>query len=185
MAAEGALTEAQVTCLEASLEDAASGFDQDRISLVLIADAHARAETELWTTRVVRHLEEIDDKNPGLALRYAMHLWMSESPDPAAVSDWALVALANRAAWTGEVYNERVFSAFKLRCAAAQTLWRQAEQVKSESDDEASAAAAAREKGSTRACAVDWYDFAAESGLDTRVPIQLCTLAGDPTRCGG
>jgi len=185
VAAKGELSEAQVACLEASLDKAESSFDQDRLSLVLVADAHARSDVALWETRVVRHIEEIDDSNPGLALRYAMHIWLAEEPDAAGTLRWADVALANRAAWTGDVYNDRVYSAFKLRCAASQRLWREAEDAKGESAEDEKSSMASRQRKLTRTCAVDWYEFAAAAGLDVSTPQQLCKLTGEVLRCEG
>jgi len=183
VAAEGSLDGKQTACLEASLVALTSAFDRDRVSLVLVADAHARDDTDLWEERIGRHLEEVDDSNPGLALRYAMHQWLGSERDAPATARWADVALENRAAWTSDIYNERVYSAYKLRCAAGQTLWREAEIEKGRSPGETAAAAAAEEREQTRTCAVDWYEFSRETAQDELMPRKLCQLAGEKRRC--
>ncbi len=183
IAESGELTDDQTACLGDSLEVVTSDFDRDRISLVLVADAYARDDMELWEERISRHLEEVDDSNPGLALRYAMHLWLAEEPDAEETARWADVALANRAAWTGDVYNGRVYSAYKFRCAAGQSLWREAEVEKSQSPGESAAMAAAEQKGLTRSCAIDWYQFALDTDQERGLPRRLCRLAGEKQRC--
>jgi hypothetical protein len=185
IANKGKLTKDQVACVQKSLSQAEYSADQARLSLVLISNAQARQELDNWEWLVARHLESIDDENPGLAYRYALHLYQKGRGSYPDALTWANVALGQRAAWNGEVYHERVTRLYKLRAAIAQALWQQAEEgwAASQTPDAREQVVETRER--TRQMALEWYRYAAETGMDTATPLTLCTNASIGDTCEG
>jgi hypothetical protein len=83
------------------------------------------------------------------------------------------------------VYHERVTRLYKLRAAATQALWREAEEAwaKDQTDESKEAVLDWREE--TRMAAIDWYRYAVETGMDTDTPYQLCVNASIQDGCEG
>lgn len=183
IANKGKLTKDQVACVQKSLSQAEYSADQARLSLVLIANAQAREEMDNWEWLVARHLEAIDEENPGLAYRYALHLYQKGLDSYSEALRWANVAIGQRAAWTGPTYHERVTRLYKLRAAAAQALWQQAESAWGKDSSEANRRAVIELREQTRRLAVEWYRYALETGMDTDTPLKLCANASIRDRC--
>jgi hypothetical protein len=185
LAEKGKLTKDQVGCVQKSLSQATMPADQARLSLVLVENAHARAETDNWEWLVARHLESIDPENPGLSYRYAMHLFQ-KGPDHYRESlRWANVSLGQRAAWTGNTYHERVTRLYKLRASLAQALWRRAEESWSKEQSEGNRDAVLSWREQTRLYALEWYRYAKETEMDTTIAYNLCDIASIQQGCEG
>ena len=184
-ATSGKLSEGQVTCLEGSYGTAKHGLDREQVSLLLVADAHAKKNTKLWVERVNRHFEEVDRSNPILAYRYSFHLFAQGPASHGEAVEWAEVALANRAAWTGAVYNQRVDALYKLRSAAKQGLWRAAEEeLAGAPQDEELRARVFETRRATRTAAFEWLEFVTSIGESAVQPRALCQMAAlEPTEC--
>lgn len=185
IASKGKLTKDQVSCIQKSLAQAEMSADQARLSLVLISNAQARQETDNWEWLVARHLESIDDENPGLAYRYALHMYQKGRASYPDALHWANTALGQRAAWTGQVYHERVIRLYKLRAAVAQALWQQAEEewARNPSDQARESVISTRER--TRQMALEWFAYARETGLETDKALLLCANASIRDTCEG
>jgi hypothetical protein len=175
LATKGKLSADQVACLQRSLDAASLTTDQARLSLTLIENAQARQETDKWEWLVARHLETIDAHHPGLAYRFALH--HQRKGAFAEALRWAELALAQRAAWTGQVYQERVGMLYRLRATAAQSLWREAEQRWSRTLSEEAGAEVLRARERTRRLAVEWLRYARASGERLDQALLLCANA--------
>jgi hypothetical protein len=185
IANKGKLTKDQVACVQKSLSQAQYSADQARLSLVLISNAQARQEVDNWEWLVARHLESIDDENPALAYRYALHLYQKGRASYPDALVWANTALGQRAAWSGSVYHERVTRLYKLRAAAAQALWQQAEDEWSRSPSDSARENVISTRERTRQMALEWYRYAAETGMDASTALQLCANASIGESCEG
>lgn len=185
IASKGKLTKDQVSCVQASLSKAEFSADRARLSLVLIENSQARQELDDWEWLVARHLESIDDENPGLAYRYALHLFEKGKASYPEALHWAGVALGQRAAWSGELYHQRVTRLYKLRAAVAQALWQQAEEEWTRQASDEAREQVVRRRERTRVYALQWYQYAVETGIDAEVPLRLCTNASIEERCEG
>lgn len=185
MAQKGKLTKDQVACVQKSLSQAEYDADKARLSLVLIANAHARTESDNWEWLVARHLETIDEENPGLAYRYALHLYDKGEASYGNSYHWAGVALGQRAAWTGDVYHERVTRLYKLRAALSQAQWRKAETTFAGDNSEDNRDRVLEWRDLTRQAAVNWYHYASETGMDSETPYALCEIASIQKGCEG
>jgi hypothetical protein len=185
IADKGKLTKDQVSCVQKSLSQAEREADQARLSLVLITNAHARRESEDWAWLVARHLESIDPENPGLSYRYSLFLYDKGPAEYRDALRWANVALGQRAAWTGETYHQRVTRLYKLRAAIAQALWRQAEEGWKQDQTEESREEVLEWRDTTRQYALQWYRYAAETGMSTETPYQLCAISSIQDGCEG
>ena len=185
MAEKGKLTKDQVSCVQASLSQAEYDADKARLSLVLITNAHARMETDNWEWLVARHLETIDPENPGLAYRYALHLYEKGPEKYTDAYRWAGVALGQRAAWTGSVYHERVTRLYKLRSALSQAKWKSMEETFAADPSEDNRDSVLEWRENTRKAALEWYRYAQETEMDTTVAYKLCTIASIQDGCEG
>ncbi len=168
----GELTAVQRGCMELSL-GTASPDERDRLSLALIANSYAQGDMDSWADLVARHLGEIDATNPSLAYRYAMH--ELEQGRVTSAYRYSDLALANRAQWTIDNYDTKTYAAHKLRAAAAQAVWREAEAARAEGTADATDTARAKEQ--TGLAARAWHDFAVEAGMDADTPASLCVLS--------
>jgi hypothetical protein len=164
-AVAGQLGARDVGCLEARIS---AGTEEALASSLLLADAWARRD-RAWPSLARRHLEAIDPADAEVAYRLAVRA-ATEPEGAAEAYRWAGAALDHRYLWTGQRYDDRVMSLYKVRAAAAQDLWR------AEGSDEA------RER--TRTAAREWLDFARAKELDASVPEAVCLAAADsPAWC--
>jgi hypothetical protein len=177
MAMLGKLNDSQTACLEASLAAAPKMTDKDKISRVLMVNAYSKGDPKTWASLVKRHLDEINQSDPDLCYRYALHLSKKGASRSPGVIRWANVALENRTRWTGDTYVNRVNSLYKIKAAASQKLWKKA------ADDHAAAPTGDSQgmvdkyRNDTKVNAREWYEYAKQSGKDSTVPLQLCVSA--------
>ncbi len=182
----GLLTPDVQEALEAVLQDERTSMThRSKISRLLMVDAFSKGDKERWAKLIQRHLEEIEQSDPDLAYKYALHL--SHQPDEASGQlRWAQVALENRSVWTGSTYEARVYSLHKLRADAAQKLWQQTEVAVAASPDDADLQVQALEaRKRTAALAREWFEVSQVLDRDTETALALCrSAATDPEYCG-
>ena len=97
---------------------------------------------------------------------------------------WANVALENRTVWTGDTYTSRVYSLYKVRAAASQALWQDAEGEHSKAPSDDSRDKVDKYRNMTKVNAREWYEYARSSGKDASTALQLCiSAAGTADYC--
>lgn len=174
-ATRGALTEPEKVCLEASYAAAKVQTTKDKISRVLLVNAYAYS-TKYWAQLVQRHLDEVDRSDPDIAYLYAFYLFNTDRRNAPEVVRWTEVALERKNIWSGDVYVSRVYGLFKLRALAANALWAEAEDKRTEGDAAASAEVEAL-RNDVKVYAREWLDFAKVAGRDTTESAALCLSA--------
>lgn len=180
----GKLSDGQIGCLETKLADSFKMTDKKKISLLLMSNAFSKGDRKSWETLAKRHLDEIDQSDPDLCYKYALHLGAKGPGRASGVIRWANVALENRTVWTGDVYKTRVYSLYKLRSAASQMLWQAAEQEHAASPSEATQSKIEKYRNMTKVNAREWYEYAKVSGKDPTKALQLCmSAAGTADYC--
>ncbi|MCB9687432.1 MAG: hypothetical protein H6738_04000 [Alphaproteobacteria bacterium] len=172
----GRLTSEQLGCLEGRLGSADKMTDRKKISLLEQANAWHAGDKTAWEGLAKRHLEQIDQSDPDLCYRYAIHLSSAGTGRAAEVVRWSEVALENRSVWTGSTYTTRVNGLYKARTAASQQLWRAAEE-RVASGDTTARARAEDHRLQTKTYAREWLDYARSAGLDTATALQVCVQA--------
>src|SRR5690606_26170961 len=139
----------------------------DKISRVLMVNAFAKGDKATWERLVKRHLDEIDQSDPELCYKYAVHLSKSGPSRANGVIRWANTALDNRTVWQGDTYTSRVYTLYKLRAAAAQQLWQSAEKAHASEPTDATRKKAEDYRSQTKVLAREWYEYAKVAGKDT------------------
>ena len=137
----------------------------------------------LAAQRVSFHLETLDDTDPDLAYKYALH--QSRKGEHEAVLHWADIALEHRTVWTGDTYMSRTLNLYKLRATAAQRLWTQAEEdyLRSPSAGRGEADAA---HSLAMGMAREWYAHSVHIGKAAPEALELCMAAlGGEAWCRG
>lgn len=180
----GKLTDDLIQCLEVRLANAPKMTDKKKISALLMADAWAKGNKEQWEVLVKRHLDEIDQSDPDLCYKYALHLSRQGPGRASGVIRWANVALENRMVWIGETYTSRVFSLYKVRAAASQSLWQQAEEEHKAAPTDETREKVEKYRNMTKVNAREWYEYARDAGKDSSTALQLCmSAAGTADYC--
>jgi len=182
----GKLSDGQVGCLEASLAAATTQTGKDKLSRILMANAWSKGDKRTWEKLVKRHLDEIDQSDPDICYKYALYLSKKGPGRANGTMRWADVALENRTRWSGSTYKSRVYNLYKLRSAAAQTLWRQAEDKHAASPTDKTTKDVEKYRNMTKVNSREWYEYAKEAGKDTTKALQLCvSAAGTKDYCEG
>jgi hypothetical protein len=181
----GKLKDPQIRCLDESLRAAPKQTVKDKISRVLMADAYAKGDLHRWDAVAKRHLETIDRSDPDLCYKYALHLLNNSPPDRMdEAMRWADVSLENRAAWSGDVFVQRVYSLYKLKALAAQKKWNwlEEEYVRTPTEEVSSEKEEARNL--TKTNSREWLEYARNAGKDTTLATQMCmSAAGTESFC--
>jgi hypothetical protein len=173
----GKLTDGQTTCLEGAYAAATKPTDKDKISRILMANAYSKGDTKTWEKLIKRHLEEIDQSDPDLCYKYAVFLSKGGAPRATGVIRWSNVALENRTVWTGDTYVTRVSGLYKLRAAAAQSIWKAAEDAHAAAPTDDTKKKVEESRNSTKVYAREWYEYCKTAGKDTTTALQLCVSA--------
>ena len=180
----GKLNKGQEVCLEESLKTAAKQTEKEKISLLLMSNAYSKGDKPAWEKLVARHLDEIDQSNPDLCYKYALHLSRKGASKSYAVIRWADVALENRTVWTGDTYTSRVFSLYKLKAASAQRLWQDAEAAHANAPTDQTKGKVTETRDMTKVFSREWYEYAKVAGKDANTALQLCmSAAGSKEYC--
>ena len=173
----GTLTAGQIQCLEARYSVETKQTDKGKVSLVLMTNAYSRGDHSMWEQLVKRHLDEVDQSNPDLCYKYALRLSKKGASRATEVIKWSDVALENRTVWTGSTYTSRVYSLYKFRTLAAQTLWKSAEDARTSMPTQESKEKADHWRDQTKVMAREWYEYAKVAGKDTTTALQVCMSA--------
>lgn len=168
----GKLEAADVSCLEGRFA-AASQTDKDKISRALMVNAFARGDKKGWEKLVARHLDEVDQSDPEIVYRYASELAKTGRQESAI--HWADVALENKTRWTGDKFVQRVNQCHRLKTAAAQDLWKKAEDAAIADPGRKPDVDKARTR--TKVLAREWLSYARSAGQDTTTAAQICAAA--------
>lgn len=183
-AQEGKLSTDEMNCLESSMDKAGTGVDKANVSMVLLTNARAKGDIEQWEQRMEHHLTQIERENPALAYRYALHLFEKGPGHSQQTFRWTGIALQSRSAWAGESYTGRVHAIYKLRAAAAQSLWKQSIEALASFPGPENENRVRTQRLLARNVAKEWYEFAATHAQDSLVAKQLCQIASlDPDFC--
>lgn len=180
----GKLADAEIGCLEDALRDADRQTYKRKISLLLMADAWAKGDTNRWDAIVARHLEEIDRSDPDLCYKYALYL---SKKGPRYANDsirWADVALENRTVWKGDTHIARVYSLYRLKARANQVQWEHWEQKYLEEPTDENEKNRDDARNQTKTASREWLEYARSSGKDATVAQQMCeAAAGTASYC--
>ena len=176
-AQEGKLTTDEMNCLESSMDKAGTGVDKANVSMVLLTNARAKGDIEQWEKRMEYHLTQIERENPALAYRYALHLFEKGPGNSQATFRWTGIALQSRSAWAGESYTERVHAIYKLRAAAAQSLWKLSIEALASFPGPENENRVRTQRLLARNVAKEWYEFADTHEQDSLIAKQLCQIA--------
>lgn len=180
----GKLPDGTIAACEQTLASTPKMTDKKKVSLLLQVNAFSKGDKATWEKLVKRHLNELDQSDPDLCYKYALHLSKKGASRASGVIRWANTALENRIVWTGDTYTSRVNSLYKLRASAAQSLWMGAEQSHSESPSDETAGKVDKYRAMTKVMAREWYEYAKVAGKDTTKALQLCmSAAGTKDYC--
>ncbi len=170
----GRLSSGQIACLEGRLADALPLTILRKVSRVLMMNAFSARDMDSWQQLIHHHLTELDQSDPNLCYRYALFLTRNLPARAADVIFWADRALENRTVWVGDNYTTRVFSLYKIRAVAAQSLW----QAAAEQGD------VDNHRNVTRVYAREWLEYARAASKDTTKALALCvSAAGTESYC--
>jgi hypothetical protein len=174
-AGRGALSQDEITCLEASYKAAKVQTTKSKISRVELVNAYA-LDTTTWATLVKRHLTEVEQSDPNIAYLYAFYLYNRPQPDLQQVIKWSEVALERKTEWQGDVLINRVYRLQRVRTYAAYQLWLAAVEKKDPSADQL--------KNATKTYAREWLDTSRAGGKDTKDAENMCISAASRQACG-
>ena len=182
----GKLKDGEIRCLDQSLREAERQTVKDKLSRLLLADAHAKGDMHRWEGIVRRHLEDIDRSDPDICYKFARYLATKDAEYADEAMRWADVALENRTRWTGDEHVKRVYALYKLKALSAQKLWQWQEEryIIEPSDDKLEEKRETRNL--TKTLAREWLEYARSSGKDPTAAMQLCvSAAGTDEFCEG
>jgi hypothetical protein len=172
----GRLEAEEVECLEVRYQGEAE-LDRFRISQLLVADAGGKGDDQLWASRVVRHLAEIDPTDAELALEYGEYLL--REPEQAEVAlEWAEVALEHSYRFDGSGATERVIDVHRLRTRAGKARWEMARAALAVEPEPKLRMQAAAAQSRMRLYAVDWMKQVASSGHTVGEARSYCVESG-------
>ena len=184
MAMLGKLTPDHTKCLEGRIASAGKQTEKDKISRVLMTNAYSSGNKKEWEKLIKRHLDEIDRSDPDLCYKYALHLSKKGPGAGYGVIKWSDTALENKTMWTGSTYTRRVNSLLKLKAAAAQGLWKKAEDAHAAGASDKTKADREKTRNMTKVYAREWYEYAKSAGKNANPALQLCiSAAGTEDYC--
>lgn len=181
----GALSPAELTCLEGKLGAEAKQTKRDKLSRVLLANADGKGDTAEWMKLAARHLEEIDRSDPDLCFRYALLLNRTgDVDDGGEVLHWVGYALENKQKWQGPTYTSRVYNLLRLQAETVNRMWQDAESDFLEDRSEEQSAKTDELRGQAKNTAREWLDWAKTTAQPTDRAFNLCqSAAGSMTFC--
>ncbi len=185
LARVGQLKEGHIACLEGRLVASDTRMTtREKISRVLLVDAEARKDYARWEKLIARHMKEIDQSDPDLAFKYAVYLSKKDGGDQDQVIWWASRALDRKDAWSGTLYEKKVYALHRIRAEASVRLWSTAEKTYLQARSPQAEDAAERARGVAKEYARAWLEYARVSDQDVKTAMQLCLqAAGAETYC--
>ena len=173
----GKLSSGTIQCLEESLSATTRMTQKSKINRMLMVNAFSAGKTSEWERLIKRHLNEIEQSDPELCYKYALHLSKKGPKSAYGVIRWANVALENKTVWTGSTYMARVYSLYKIRTAAAQKIWMNLENKHRENPTDESNTKVKNARNQTKEYARAWYEYAKVAGKDTSTALDMCMSA--------
>jgi len=181
----GKLNDGQIRCLEEGYRGAERQTLKRKLSLVLMVDAYTKGDMHRWETIVRRHLSEVDQSDPDLCYKFALHLDKRGPEFSLETMRWVDVALENRSRFpAGDTTVSRVYGLLKLKAKAAarQWAWLEEQFLIAPSTDLEGARDEARSEAKTTAR--EWLEYARSAGKDETVAYQMCvSAAGSSAFC--
>ncbi len=177
VAMQGALTDAQITCLDHALRLSSRQTTKDTISRVLMADAWAKGDKHRWEGAARRHLQEIDQSDPDLAYVFAIHLSKKDVGSAFEAIRYADLALEKSDQWGPEHHAERVNTIYKLRALEAQSLWHYYEDEMLADRSPEVLEQVDRWRAAAKSMSREWLEFAYAAGADVVIPYEVCVSA--------
>jgi hypothetical protein len=182
----GALSPAHSACMEHRIETESSQTTKNKISRVLLINAETSKNGE-WPRLMKRHLTEINQSDPDMCLKYALHLSRRKGASSShGVIKWSELALERKSQWSGPTFTKRVYDLHKLRAHAANKLWQRTNEdlLNAGSNREALAGKEEKSRGRAKGLAREWLDFARAASQNTSEAMSLCiSTAGSKKFC--
>lgn len=174
----GKLSEGEVRCLERMYDQVDRQTHKKKISLLLMADSWTKGDRHRWETIVRRHLVELDQSDPDLCYKFAIHLGQQGPEAAQETLKWVDRALENRSRFpAGDTTVSRVYGLLKLKSQASAKYWawleeqfilKPSEELEGERD---------KARGSAKTHAREWLEYARSAGRDDTVAYQMCVSA--------
>ena len=182
----GALSPAHSACMEHRIETESSLTTKNKISRVLLINAESSKNGE-WPRLMRRHLTEINQSDPDMCLKYALHLSRKKGASSShGVIKWSELALERKSVWSGPTFTKRVYDLHKLRAHAANKLWQRTNEdlLNAGADREKLAGKEEKARGRAKSLAREWLDFARAASQNTSEAMSLCiSTAGSKKFC--
>ena len=174
----GRLSEQQIRCLNAAMDEAERQTAKDKISRLLLGDAYAKGDIHRWMGVAARHLTEVERADPDLVYQFAYNIVQVGNPDRMDEAIyWAGIALENKSFWEGELHVRRVYGLYKIRTLAALKKWEYLESQYRRSPNEQLQIDGEASRNDLKTYAREWFEYAKSSSRDTTEPLRLCEMA--------
>jgi hypothetical protein len=182
----GALNKSQSSCLEKELSTASSITEKRKISNILINNALSAKNWKQWERYTKRHLDKFDRSDANMCYGFSVYMFNKKRYSNAIV--WAERGLEQKQRFSaGSDYKKKVYTLYKLKTMAANTIWSTSEQkMVSISDDdlrEKEKAKAEKYQSKTKNFSREWLDYARSSGQAQNLPMQICVSAATKSFC--
>jgi hypothetical protein len=182
----GALNKSQSSCLEKELNTASSITEKRKISNILINNALSAKNWNQWERYTKRHLDKFDRSDANMCYGFSVYMFNKKRYSNAIV--WAERGLEQKQRFSaGSDYKKKVYTLYKLKTMASNTLWSVSEQkMVSISDDdlrEKEKAKAEKYQSKTKNFSREWLDYARSSGQSQNLPMQICVSAATKSFC--
>ena len=182
----GSLNAKQSSCLEQELSATSSITEQRKISNLLINNALSAKNLPQWEKYTKRHLEKYDRSDANMCFGFAVYMFNQKKFSDAIV--WSDRGLEQKQSFSaGGDYKKKVYTLYKLKTMAANTIWSETEKsLVSISDDatrEKEKVKAENYQSKTKNFAREWLDYARSSGQATNLPMQICVSAATKSFC--
>ena len=174
----GKLSDGEVRCLTAAYDRAEKQTHKKKISLLLMADSWTKGDKHRWETIVRRHLIELDQSDPDLCYKFAIHLGQQGPEAAQETLKWVDRALENRSRFpAGDTTVSRVYGLLKLKSQASAKYWAWLEEQYILKPGEEVATQRDLARGQAKTHAREWLEYARSAGKDDTVAYQMCVSA--------
>jgi hypothetical protein len=152
----------------------------------LINNALSAKNWNQWERYTKRHLDKFDRSDANMCYGFSVYMFNKKRYSNAIV--WAERGLEQKQRFSaGSDYKKKVYTLYKLKTMASNTLWSVSEQkMVSISDDdlrEKEKAKAEKYQSKTKNFSREWLDYARSSGQSQNLPMQICVSAATKSFC--
>ncbi|MEC7988216.1 MAG: caspase family protein [Myxococcota bacterium] len=183
----GALSDAQIACMESQIRLNRTQTERSKISLVLITNAQMKKDLKSYEKLVRRHLEQYDRSDPTLCLAFAIFLYKKGESKYEESLKWADYANENRMQWEGgSDFVQKSNTLFKLRSELATNLWVLAEDAFRKEKTPENEDNVQNNQGKAKEYAREWLDYCRAANLpeQARRAFDMCvSAAGNVDLC--